>query len=190
MDSIQIFSEFLNNYFLIWFKENLAPDFLEIVRLKFFRTFAFKISSNFSNAYFLKLFSKCRENFWQNFSKIICLKQTMSLPFKLDTGHFWQTVKLYALWIMDLCSLIYELIYSLYHSLCVIIVFIKRATHYSRTTAKPGWNESSAKNIVSSCNSTKTMLHNICWLSKVLRQSRTSLVRAKNSLSSSWRLLV
>ncbi len=44
---------------------------------------------------------------------------------------------------------------------------VKRATYYSRTTAKPGQNERFAEKIVSLRNSTKTMLHTIHQLFKV-----------------------
>ncbi len=57
---------------------------------------------------------------------------------------------------------------------------ISGAIHYSWSTTKPGWNESFAEKIVSSRNTTKTMLHTIRWSSKVSRLSLTSSVCAKN----------
>ncbi len=66
-------------------------------------------------------------------------------------------------------------------------VISKQATHYSRTTTKPGWNKSFAEKIVSSRNTTKTMLHIICQSSRVLR---LSLPRKWNKLLFSWIILL
>ncbi len=59
----------------------------------------------------------------------------------------------------------------------------KQATHYSKTTTKRGWNESFAEKIVNLRNTTKTVLHAICWSSKVShlkRATRYSLLYTNN----------